>query len=139
MYRDKTDEKILEFLQKDSRESFVEIGKKLKMSESAVRRRVKNMVDNGTIEKFTVQVGETNSTSAIVLISVDSSVDTAKVSTKLTKLSDVKTIYEITGQYDISVIVRAQNITEINKCIDDLRKIPGVIDTNTVIILKTIA
>ena len=139
MYRDKTDEKILEFLQKDSRESFVEIGKKLKMSEAAVRRRVKNMVDNGTIEKFTVQVGETNSTSAIVLISVDSSVDTAKVSTKLTKLSDVKTIYEITGQYDISVIVRAQNITEINKCIDDLRKIPGVIDTNTVIILKTIA
>ncbi|HIA09661.1 MAG: Lrp/AsnC family transcriptional regulator [Candidatus Nitrosopelagicus sp.] len=139
MYRDKTDEKILEFLQKDSRESFVEIGKKLKMSESAVRRRVKNMVDNGTIEKFTVQVGEANSTSAIVLISVDSSVDTAKVSTKLTKLSDVKTVYEITGQYDISVIVRAQNITEINKCIDDLRKIPGVIDTNTVIILKTIA
>ena len=139
MYRDKTDEKILEFLQKDSRESFVEIGKKLKMSESAVRRRVKNMVNNGTIEKFTVQVGEANSTSAIVLISVDSSVDTAKVSTKLTKLSDVKTVYEITGQYDISVIVRAQNITEINKCIDDLRKIPGVIDTNTVIILKTIA
>ena len=139
MYRDKTDEKILEFLQKDSRESFVEIGKKLKMSESAVRRRVKNMVDNGTIEKFTVQVGEANSTSAIVLISVDSSVDTAKVSTKLTKLSDVKTVYEITGQYDISVIVRAQNIIEIYKCIDDLRKIPGVIDTNTVIILKTIA
>ena len=30
MYRDKTDEKILEFLQKDSRESFVEIGKKTK-------------------------------------------------------------------------------------------------------------
>ena len=138
MYRDKTDEKILEFLQKDSRESFVEIGKKLKMSESAVRRRVKNMVDNGTIEKFTVQVGEANSTSAIVLISVDSSVDTAKVSTKLTKLSDVKTVYEITGQYDICVIIRAQNITEINKCIDDLRKIPGVIDTNTVIILRTI-
>jgi len=138
MYRDKTDERILEFLQKDSRESFVEIGKKLKLSESAVRRRVKNMVDNRIIEKFTVQIGETNSTSAIVLISVDSSIDTSKVSTKLTKLSAVKTVYEITGQYDISVIIRAQNITVINTCIDDLRKIPGVIDTNTVIILRTI-
>ena len=139
MYRDKTDEKILEFLQKDSRESFVEIGKKLKLSESAIRRRVKNMVDNGTIEKFTVQVGEANSTSAIVLVSVDSSIDTSKVSAKLTKLDAVKTVYEITGQYDICVIIRAPNITEINKCIDDLRKISGVIDTNTVIILKTIA
>ena len=138
MYKDKTDEKILEFLQKNSRESFVEIGKKLKLSESAVRRRVKNMVDNRTIEKFTVQIGEANNTSAIVLVSVDSSIDTSKVSAKLTKLNAVKTVYEITRQYDICVIVSAPNITEINKCIDDLRKIPGVIDTNTVIILKTI-
>ena len=135
MYRDNTDEKILGFLRDDSRESFVTIGKKLKLSESAVRRRVKNMVNNGVIEKFTI---EEHNASAIVLVSVDSSIDTSKVSVKLTKLNAVKTVYEITGQYDISVIIKAPNITEINACIDDLRKIPGVIDTNTVIILRTI-
>ena len=54
------------------------------------------------------------------------------------KLNAVKTVYEITGQYDISVIIRAPSITEINAAIDELRKIPGVIDTNTVIILRTI-
>jgi len=135
MYRDNTDEKILGFLRDDSRESFVVIGKKLKLSESAVRRRVKNMVNNGIIEKFTI---EEHNASAIVLVSVDSSIDTSKVSVKLTKLNAVKTVYEITGQYDISVIIKAPNITEINACIDDLRKIPGVIDTNTVIILRTI-
>ena len=135
MYRDNTDEKILGFLRDDSRESFVVIGKKLKLSESAVRRRVKNMVSNGVNEKFTI---EEQNGSAIVLISVDSSIDTSKVSVKLTKLNAVKTVYEITGQYDISVIIKAPNITEINACIDDLRKIPGVIDTNTVIILRTI-
>ena len=135
MYRDNTDEKILGFLRDDSRESFVVIGKKLKLSESAVRRRVKNMVNNGIIEKFTI---EEHNASAIVLVSVDSSIDTSKVSVKLTKLDAVKTVYEITGQYDISVIIKAPNITEINACIDDLRKISGVIDTNTVIILRTI-
>ena len=135
MYRDNSDEKILGFLRDDSRESFVVIGKKLKLSESAVRRRVKNMVNNGVIEKFTI---EEQNASAIVLVSVDSSIDTSKVSVKLTKLNAVKTVYEITGQYDISVIIKAPNITEINACIDDLRKIPGVIDTNTVIILRTI-
>jgi len=93
------------------------------------------MVSNGVIEKFTI---EEQNASAIVLISVDSSIDTSKVSVKLTKLNAVKTVYEITGQYDISVIIKAPNITEINACIDDLRKIPGVIDTNTVIILRTI-
>ncbi len=138
MYKDKIDERIIEFLVKDSRESFVEIGKKLKLSESAVRRRVKNLVDNGTIKRFTIEVGEKNATSAIVLISVDSTIDTTKVSSKLTKLEGVKTIYEITGQYDISVIISAPNIADINNSIDGLRKIPGVIDTNTVIILKTI-
>ena len=80
MYKDKVDEKIINFLKEDSRESFVDIGKKLKLSESAVRRRVKNLVDSGTIKRFTVEIGEENATSAIVLISVDSATDTSKVS-----------------------------------------------------------
>ena len=138
MYRDNTDEKILGFLRDDSRGSFVEIGKKLKLSESAVRRRVKNMVDSGAITKFTVEEGG-NQPEALVLVSADSSIDTSKVSLKLTKLDGIKKIYEITGQYDICVIVQASTINEINACIDDLRKISGVTDTNTVIILKTVS
>ncbi len=138
MYRDKTDERIVEYLRNDSRESFVDIGKKLKLSESAVRRRVRNLVDSGTIKRFTIEEGEKNTTSAIVLISVDSTIETSKVSLKLTTLDGVKTVYEITGQSDISVIITAPSIAEINSSIDALRKIPGVIDSNTVIILRTI-
>ena len=138
MYRDNTDEKILGFLRDDSRGSFVEIGKKLKLSESAVRRRVKNMVDSGAITKFTVEEGG-DQPEALVLVSADSSIDTSKVSLKLTKLDGIKKIYEITGQYDICVIVQASTINEINACIDNLRKISGVTDTNTVIILKTVS
>ncbi|MGD8300448.1 MAG: Lrp/AsnC ligand binding domain-containing protein [Nitrosopumilaceae archaeon] len=44
----------------------------------------------------------------------------------------------MTGQYDITTIISASNIAEINNSIDALRKIPGVIDTNTVIILRKI-
>ena len=139
MYKDKVDEKIINFLKEDSRESFVDIGKKLKLSESAVRRRVKNLVDSGTIKRFTVEVGEENATSAIVLISVESTTETSKVSEKLAKLEGVKVVYEITGQYDIITIISATNISEINSSIDALRKIPGVIDTNTVIILRKVA
>ena len=138
MLRDKTDIKIIEYLKNDSRESFVDIGKKLKLSESAVRRRVKNLVDAGTIKKFTIEVGEENATKAIVLVSVDSTIDTSKVSSKLAKLDGVKTVFEITGQYDITAIMSASNISEINSSIDAVRKIPGVIDTNSVIILRTL-
>lgn len=138
MYKDKIDEKIIGYLKEDSRESFVDIGKKLKLSESAIRRRVKNLVDSGTIKRFTLELGEENSTSAIVLVSVDSATDTSKVSLRLAKLEGVKTVYEITGQYDITTIMSATNIAEINTTIDALRKISGVVDTNTVIILRKI-
>ena len=138
MYKDKTDERIIGYLKEDARESFVDIGKKLKLSESAVRRRVKNLVDSKTISKFTIELGEDNVTSAIVLVSVDSTTDTSKVSLKLAKLDGVKTVYEITGQYDITTIMSASSIAEINNSIDALRKITGVVDTNTVIILKKV-
>lgn len=138
MYKDKIDEKIIGYLKEDSRGSFVDIGKKLNLSESAVRRRVKNLVDGGTIKKFTLEMGEENATSAIVLVSVDSTTDTSKVSLKLAKLDGVKTVYEITGQYDITTIITAESIAEINNSIDALRKIPGVVDTNTVIILRKV-
>ena len=138
MSKDKIDEKIIGYLKEDSRESFVDIGKKLKLSESAVRRRVKNLVDNKVIKKFTLELNEDNATSAIVLVSVDSTTDTSKVSLKLAKLDGVKTVYEITGQYDITTIITADSIAEINNSIDALRKIPGVVDTNTVIILRKV-
>jgi len=138
MYKDKIDEKIIWYLKDDSRESFVDIGKKLKLSESAVRRRVKNLVDSKTISKFTIEIGEDNVTSAIVLVSVDSATDTSKVSAKLAKLEGVKTVYEITGQYDITTIMSGSSIAEINNSIDALRKISGVVDTNTVIILRKV-
>ena len=135
---DETDEKIIRILQADSRKAFVEIANQIGLSESAVRRRVKNLVDGGLIKRFAIELGASDKTSAITLISVSSSADTAAVSAKLMKLGGVEVVYEITGQYDIAAIIAAPAIVEINKCIDDIRKIEGVSDTNTVIILKTI-
>lgn len=135
---DKIDEKIISILKDDARKAFVEIAQEVGLSESAVRRRVKNLVDNGTIRRFTVEMGVSNKTSAITLISVSPSTDTSKVSEKLKALKGVDVVYEITGQYDIVAIVSAPTIMEINKCIDDVRRIDGVDDTNTVIILRTV-
>jgi DNA-binding Lrp family transcriptional regulator len=132
------DEKILSILKRDSRKPFVEIANSIGMSESAVRRRVKNLQDIGIIKKFTIEMGPSNKTSAITLISVSSVADTSAVSEQLLKLSGVETVYEITGQYDIATVIVAPTILEINSYIDEIRKIEGVSDTNTVIILRTL-
>jgi DNA-binding Lrp family transcriptional regulator len=134
---DEIDEKILHILQEDSRRAFVDIANEIGLSESAVRRRVKNLVDKAIIKRFTIELGASDKTSAITLISVASTADTSAVSNRLMELTGVKVVYEITGQYDIAAIIAAPAIVDINKCIDDIRKIEGVSDTDTVIILKT--
>jgi DNA-binding Lrp family transcriptional regulator len=134
---DEIDERIIRILQEDSRRAFVDIANEIGLSESAVRRRVKNLVDKAIIKRFTIELGVSDKTSAITLISVASTADTSAVSNRLMELNGVKVVYEITGQYDIAAIIAAPAIVDINRCIDDIRKIEGVSDTDTVIILKT--
>jgi DNA-binding Lrp family transcriptional regulator len=56
----------------------------------------------------------------------------------LQDIEGVKVIYEITGQYDVAVIISADSINEINRSIDEIRRIQGVSNTDTVIILRTL-
>ena len=135
---DSTDEKIMQLLREDSRKSFVAIGVQIGLSESAVRRRVKNLMESGLIRRFTIEIGTTNKTSAITFISVESRIETEIVCSKLRELEGVEIIYEITGQYDIAVVITAPTIADINRSVDNLRRIEGVSDTNTVIVLRTI-
>jgi Lrp/AsnC family transcriptional regulator, regulator for asnA, asnC and gidA len=134
---DPIDEKIISILKINSRQPFVEIAKEIGLSESAIRRRVKNLMDTKIIKRFTVELDNKNRTSAITLISVTSTSDTSTVSTALMSLNGVEVIYEITGQYDIAAIISSTSVAEINRCIDDVRRIEGVSDTNTVIVLRT--
>lgn len=138
-YGDSTDDKIVEFLRADSRTPASEIGRSVGLSEAAVRRRIKRMLDGGIIKKFTVEMGHDEATNAIVLVSVESATDTSKVSMELAGLDGVRRVYEITGQYDIATIIGSSSIAGINATIDALRKISGVMDTNTVIILRKIS
>jgi DNA-binding Lrp family transcriptional regulator len=95
-------------------------------------------MESGLIRRFTIEIGTTNKTSAITFISVDSRIETEIVCSKLRKLEGVEIIYEITGQYDIAVVITAPTIADINRSVDNLRRIEGVSDTNTVIVLRTI-
>ena len=135
---DAMDRKILSLLKENSRRSFVDIANVVRLSEPAVRRRIKNLVDRGVISRFTVETDVDKGASAITLLSINPSVPTPKISNKLLTMTGVNVVYEITGQYDIAVIVSGSNIATINKCIDDIRQIDGVGNTNTVIILKTL-
>ncbi len=134
---DDIDLKIIEILKQDSRTPYVKIAEAVGLSEAAVRRRVQNLIQAGVIKKFTIET-ETGGANAITLLTVSSATPTQKISEKLKELKNVEVVHEITGQFDIAVFISAPNIAEINRCIDDIRKIEGVITSNTVIILRTL-
>jgi DNA-binding Lrp family transcriptional regulator len=134
---DDTDKAIIEILKHDGRATYSNIGERIGLSEGAVRKRIKALVDSGAIKRFTVKVGLAEGAEAIALLSVVPSLPTSEVSKALKKLSNVETVYEITGQYDIAVIISGFNITEVNECLEKIRRLKGVSDTNTMIILRS--
>ena len=139
MRLDEIDKRLLELLKKDARMSYVELGAKVGLSEAAVRRRIKRLQDEGIIKRFTVEIEVGQGASALTLVSVMPSTPTSEVSMRIKSLPGVQRVYEITGQYDIAVLITGSNIAEVNKSIDDIRKSKGVATTNTIIILREIS
>jgi len=135
---DEKDRLIIKALKEDARRSFVDIANAVGLSEPAVRRRVKNLVKRGVVKRFTVETDMNKAASAITLVSVDPSVPTTQISEEMLKMDGVQVVYEITGQYDIAVIVSGSSIAAINNSIDEIRRLKGVENTNTIIILRTL-
>ena len=134
---DDTDKTIIEILKHDGRATYSEIGKRINLSEGAVRKRIKSLVDSGVIKRFTVKVGLKEGAEAIALLAVDPSLPTSDVSVALKKFSNVDTVFEITGEYDIAVTISGMNITEVNECLEKIRRLKGVANTNTMIVLRS--
>jgi 2-isopropylmalate synthase len=73
---------------------------------------------------------------ALVMIEAESHVYTSSVVRRLRNFKNVSNVYEITGDYDISAFVMAQDVHGLNNLIEELRTIPGVKQTETRIVLK---
>ena len=125
---DKINKKIIEILKKNAREKYVRIAKEVNLTEGAVRQRVNKMISQNIIKRFTVDLGTT--IEAIVLIKTDP-LKTKSITQQLTTIFDK--IFEVSGEYDIAALVEVDDIDKLNYKIDEIRKIEGVIDTNTLI------
>jgi len=125
---DDTDKKILELLKKNAREKYVKIAGEISLTEGAVRQRVKKMMNLGVIRRFTVDIG--TAVEAIILVNTDPA-ETNKITQQMKEISDK--VYEVSGEYDIAILVKADNMDELNSKVDEVRRIQGVFNTNTLI------
>jgi DNA-binding Lrp family transcriptional regulator len=125
---DDLDAKIIGLLKSDSRTKYVEIAEAVGLTEGAVRRRVKKMLEKGIIEKFTIETK--SEVEAVILVKTDST-KTREVATKIKEVSD--RVFEVSGDYDIAALLYANTMEQLNKKVDHIRELPAVLSTNTLI------
>jgi DNA-binding Lrp family transcriptional regulator len=134
---DEVDKKIVKILREDGRAGYITIGKQIGLSEGAVRKRIKTLTEAGVIRKFTVKVGIAEGAEAIALLSVSPSYPTQEVSKRIQEIPNVETIYEVTGEYDIVAVISGMNVVEVNDCVEKIRRVEGIMKTNTMIVLRS--
>ena len=106
---DNKDKKIIKILSKDSRTPYTVIAKKIKLSESSVRKRVMNLEKNGIIEKFTIIINPAKvgyNTVAIIGLDVDPS-KFLEITSKMTKFNEVKYVATSTGDHMIMLEIES--------------------------------
>ena len=125
---DKLDLSIIEDLSKNSRTPFMEIARKLKVSESTIRKRVSSLEKKGVIKKYSLVVDTSKlGFENIALIGVDVApekyLDVAK---KLTELDGVKYAASSTGDHMFMLEVWTKDSDELRTFSDKLKGIDGV-------------
>ncbi len=130
------DKKIIDELRKNSRETNKVIAEKIGMSEGTVRNRIRKLLDDNIIRRFTVDLGTSRGFMAVVLLESDPSKPTNAIVEKMLAISDVVKVYESAGRWDIVTLVDTQSPEKFNDVIEEIRSIGGIVDTETLTVLK---
>ncbi|MBK9207811.1 MAG: Lrp/AsnC ligand binding domain-containing protein [Anaerolineales bacterium] len=74
--------------------------------------------------------------SAMLMIEVESHVYTSAVVRRMRGFTNVSSVYEVTGEYDISAFVNVENVMALNNLIEEIRTVQGIKRTETRLVLK---
>ncbi len=133
---DEKDLKLLELLRRDARTPYSRLSEELKLSESAVRKRIARLKRLGVIKRFTIDYLVPGEILAIIMVKVQPPKPTPKVAEEILRYKSVERIYEVTGEYDIIVVARARSSIEMNNLIEFIRSVEGVVATYTMVVLR---
>ena len=136
---DELDMKLLYELTKDGSISVPNLSKKLGINASVLYSRIKRLLKKKLIKKFTIEIDETLlgiGVKATVGINRDPKLKES-IHKQLMETSEVVSISEITGRFDIMVRVYADNLEALHSVvIEKIGKIDGIQNTETFVELQ---
>ncbi|MDV2470480.1 Lrp/AsnC family transcriptional regulator [Acinetobacter chinensis] len=144
MQIDKTDAKILEILQKDSRSTTQEIADQIGMSASPCWRRIKRLEDEKLIRGYGAQLDRKKiglGVMVFIRVSIDShsEAEARKFEEKVAELDFVVACYSIGGDADFLLQVVSPSLdTYADFSMSVIRRLPGIKEMQSMFVLKEI-
>jgi len=146
---DEKDVKILEFLQKNCKLSIKEIASNLNLPITTVYAKIKRMEELKLIKgyKAILDYGKVGKgTLAFILVSVayrplseETLISQREIAKEISKFPEVQEVHIISGDWDLLIKVRAENVDVIGKfVIDKLRTVKGIQKTLTCMVFDTV-
>jgi len=137
---DSIDFQILRMLQEDSRMSYRKIADALGIAVGTVYNRIKRLEDEGVFKAYTVIVDPTKigyDLTAVILIQAEGP-HLAEVEKEIAQSDHAICVYDITGDFDIAVIVRFRDRSMLNNFIKGILKMPHITRTVTNVTLNVV-
>ena len=135
---DKIDREIISLLQYDGRLPFTQVATTLGITEGAVRRRVKRLIERGTLQIVGIVEPQDLgwNEAAMIGITVQSN-QIAEVANEIAQLPEVSYLFQAAGEFDFFAEVFCRNREHFVAFLNNkLQKIPGVERTQSFMILK---
>lgn len=135
---DETDRQIISLLQYDGRMPYTEIAGKLGISESAVRRRVKRLTEDGVMQIVSIVEPRLLDWNAAGMIGVNvQSGHLEQAAEAISNFPEVTYLFMASGGFDLFVEVFCRDREHFVEFLNQkLQQAPGVTRTETFMILK---
>jgi len=139
---DTIDQHILEILKGNSRATASEISKHVNLSIPAVAERIRKMDESKIIEKYTVKINREAlgyTVLAFIFVNIDQTQNIENFRKTIIVNPSVLECHHVVGQHDYLLKVLAKDTMSLEHFIsNELKKIKGVVNTNTIISLSSL-
>src|SRR3954449_10788335 len=138
---DATDRKIIALLVEDGRRTLDDLGDRVGLSASAVKRRIDRLRAAGTLRGFTAVVDHTalgGATEALVELFFAPGVTLDEVAATLRLRPEVVEAWSVTGEPDAIARVRTRDNADLERLIRDFQQDGRVVRTRSQVVLSAL-
>ena len=138
MEMDEINKKIIDMLIKDSRRPYREIAEELGVTESTVRKRVKKLVEDKVIERFTLALNPEKSGRSVIayVTAYPQNQREREVEELVKELPEVVEAYSMSGKCGVNMKVEVKDLQSLNRFLEKLQNEPAITALESCIALK---